>query len=285
MRLIAPVMLSALMLGSVSASSHQSAAPTLESLLRDAAAYLEQYGRDVASVIAQEEYEQRVDVDGRMSRRTLVAEFLVLSDQTGWVEFRDVFQVDGQRVRDRDERLVRLFADAGADARAQGRRIADESARFNLNAQNWRIPRTLNVPMTALRYLRREHQSRSAFQLGRVSKSVATVRFKEKETLPPLIGSNQSARAQGTFWIEVATGRVVKTDLTIKGDSLTANFIVDYADQPSLRLWLPSMMNEAYIIRATGLEGPDGPRIPYVSGHATYTNYRQFTVNTSTDVK
>ena len=60
----------------------------------------------------------------------LRSDVLVIANQaTGWVVFRDVFEVDGKAQRDRDERLMKLFLKPDADTFRQAQRIAEESAR------------------------------------------------------------------------------------------------------------------------------------------------------------
>ena len=85
-------------------------------VLARAGAYLAQYERDVTAVVAQEGYLQRVPIEPR-SRR-LKSELVIVADATGgWVEFRDIFEVDGRARRDRDQRILRLFLKPNADAR------------------------------------------------------------------------------------------------------------------------------------------------------------------------
>ena len=61
------------------------------------------------------------------------------------------------------------------------------------------------------------------------------------------------------------------------GSSVRATITVDFAPQSTLRLWLPSRMEENYAFRTTMTVNIDG--------RATYSNYRQFKVDTSTAIK
>jgi hypothetical protein len=85
-----------------------------------------------------------------MSRegRELKSDLLLvkLGDENFWMQFRDVFEVDRKPVRDRDQRLAKLFIEAKADARTQADSIQQESARYNLGP----LMRTINVPIMAL---------------------------------------------------------------------------------------------------------------------------------------
>src|SRR5580692_7235154 len=60
-----------------------------------------------------------------------------------WVQFRDVFEVDGQPVHDRDQRLAKLFLSPGSGISDQAWQIADESARYNIG----NLQRNINVPV------------------------------------------------------------------------------------------------------------------------------------------
>lgn len=63
-------------------------------------------------------------------------------DDGGWLPFRDVFEVDGRRLRDRDDRLVRLLLHPSRSSTERAQRIMAESTRYNLG----RITRTINIP-------------------------------------------------------------------------------------------------------------------------------------------
>jgi hypothetical protein len=163
----------------------------------------------------------------------------------GWVELRDTFEVDGKRVRDRDERIAQLFMKPHPNAWQQARRIADEGARFNLSPQRFAFNRTLNVPMTALRFLRQPNQYRSTFRVDRVEPSRVVLRFQEEAT-PRLIGSEDGAAASGSFSIDPDSGRVLRTEFVLATRKIIGRFTVEYAEQPALKLWLPVSMVEAY---------------------------------------
>jgi hypothetical protein len=76
--------------------------------------------------------------------RELRSDFLVdksISDQLQ--PFRDVFEVDGVPIRDREQRLAEVFFDTKGDAAARAKEIAREGARYNLGA----VERTINHPL------------------------------------------------------------------------------------------------------------------------------------------
>ena len=268
--------------------------PALEAVLAAVANYLSEYERVVTSVVSEETYIQtvtqqtatvtitslrgveRVSTPTPKSRR-LRSDLVVVSDsRLGWIGFRDVYEVDGTAVRDRDDRVMRLFTQPSPSFRSQAQRIVDESTRFNLNPENIQISRSINMPVLALKFLRRENQERSSFRIGgrpeRDGERLAMVRFEERAK-PRLISTPGESAARGTFWIEPHTGRVVESELRLETGQIAATIRVRYTLDQRLRVWLPSAMDEEYAV--------DGSSV--LEGHALYTNTRQFDVATSTE--
>ena len=92
-----------------------------------------------------------------------------LQGAAGWVTFRDVLTVDKRTVGDREERLLKLLQSPEPNALTQARKIAQESARFNLG----RITRTMNVPDIALEYLQPRHGAASGLKRCAMTRSRA----------------------------------------------------------------------------------------------------------------
>src|SRR5436190_21289426 len=135
----------------------QEAPPPLEVVLARAGTYVAEYQKGLRGIVAEETYLQNVTATrgigprGRLSRegRELKSDLLLVKLGTAedrWLQFRDVFEVDKKPVRDRDQRLYKLFVDAKPEAQAQAEAIQAESARYNVGP----IVRTINVPMLAL---------------------------------------------------------------------------------------------------------------------------------------
>jgi hypothetical protein len=141
--------------------------PAVDDVLRAAAAYVEVYEPQLSGVVSEEAYHQTSRNARGQTRATRLLRsdtLLIRTAAQGWFGFRDVFEVDGKPVRDRDERLSKLFLNPSAGALEQAKRIADESARFNIGTQDGTLIRTINLPTIALAFLRREFQNRSAFK-------------------------------------------------------------------------------------------------------------------------
>jgi hypothetical protein len=264
--------------------------PDLDTVLQRVGDYLARYEQDLTAIVAQEDYRQSYlpsTVPGaatlgavRVSNRRLRSDVLVLADpERGWVTFRDVFEVDGKPVRDRDERLAALFAAPTDEALAKAEAITAESARYNVDVNGISSSRTLNVPTAALLYLRRAFQARSTFTLANVQRSsgrrVAELTFIEQE-LPRIIASPGDLPMGGRAWVDADSGRVQRTslDYTLQNRQLSTEATIDvtYADAPRLALWLPAVMREKYESRL------DGRFIGAITGEATYSNLRRFSV-------
>ncbi|MCC7043512.1 MAG: hypothetical protein IT183_06600 [Acidobacteria bacterium] len=263
-------------------------APGLDRLLAMAAAHVEQYTRGMSNVVAEEDYQQIVREDSIHWRRTRAD--MIVFDVAGngwWVPLRDVFEVDGQPVRERDDRLARLAEvfSSNADAVAQARAISEESARFNLGGFGLGVHRTINTPMTALAFLSAVNQPRSTFSVegtevidGIACRVVTFAEVQEPSLIESLDGIVQ---AGGRFWIEPVSGRVLRAELlaatTLARDrtrSVRGRITTTYVEEGRLSIWVPVRMDEHYdVIR--------GPVTSAIDGRADYSNFRRFGVSTS----
>lgn len=270
----------------------------LRTVLTRAGAYVEQYQEAFSLLVAEERYVQRVtrrverrargeagevrapgrEQDSVIETRQLMSEFAlvrvtagggVAAEASRWLAFRDVVAVDGRPVADRGERLVRLFRDAPADALAQARAIAAESARYNVGD----VVRTVNVPTLALEFFEPRRQPRMRYRrVGETESGGATVwvvAFEERGR-PTLIRSpkGRDVAARGEARIDPESGRIVWTELAPEGPrDLKTRITVVYAPDERVGLWVPVEMRELY--------EREGQRI---TGEAVYTNYRKFQV-------
>jgi hypothetical protein len=217
---------------------------------------------------------QRIPAEAQ-TRRLRSDMLLILEPSSGWVGFRDVFEVNGDSVRDRDERLAKLFIQPNANAVAQAQRIVAEGSRFNLNPAGGGISRTINQPFMALKFLRDTNQARCEFKIDRVPGTESEIRIVFVEKMKPrLIRSPDGAAARGSFRVEPSSGRVTGSELVIQTGAAKASIRVVYAEQPNLKMWLPASMDESYVTLSARIEG-----------HATYTKFRQFKVETDTILK
>ena len=271
--------------------SHASAQePTLDDVLARAGAYVVEFQRTLSGVVAEEQYVQdvrhRFGTSGRVNpllpvHRELKSDLLLVKPAGGdrWMEFRDVFEVDGKPVRDRDERLMRLFVAPSPSSASQTERITNESSRYNIG----NMQRTVNTPVLALTILHPAVQGRFTFKrtdrtdpsLGRATArtpdSVWVLEYKEVEKQTLIRTTNgRDMPARGRFWIEPDTGHVVATELIVEDPIIMGMIDVTYQVEPSIGLLAPAGMRERYEIRRDGSQ---------VDGTATYGRFRTFQVN------
>ena len=213
---------------------------------------------------------------GSSKHRELKADFLIVkATRDIWLPFRDVFEVDHIPVRDREERLAKLFLSnkVGSDDE-NARAIAEESARYNLGA----VQRTINNPVFAFTFLQPDVRPRFKFTAGkpdrRAGDDVRVVEYVE-ETRPTLIdgGSGRDMPAFGRFWIENATGRVVKTELRVEVNNIKANLTTTFRADERLGIDVPSEFREEYDLRDSR-----------VSGVASYSRFRKFEVKSTEEL-
>ena len=276
---------------SVSAKGGQVAeAPSLAAVLAAAGQYVTQFRDQLSGIVAEERYRQRAStpslttkgfLDSRVRRRELRSDFLlVLPEGTDrFVEYRDVFEVDGQPVRDRQERLTGLFLTPSRSTLAQMQAITMESARYNLGL----ITRTLNTPTLALVLLYPDYQPRVTFSRTTDttpsldlnmddqghSTDLWTIEFAENGVETLVSGQRGTfLPAKGRFWIEATSGTVVASELVVKDPDVSALVDVRYALEPDIGVRVPVEMRERYSDRY-------GSR---VEGTASYSNFRRFQV-------
>src|SRR5690348_16642604 len=119
-RVLAALTIAALTAGAAQQRPPDSSNDSLNDLLQRAGRYIALYEREVTAIVADENYLQRFIVEPRTAVRHLLSDMLTIRDETeGWIGFRDVYEVDGQAVRDRTDRLAKLFIDPHPDSRSQ----------------------------------------------------------------------------------------------------------------------------------------------------------------------
>ena len=270
-------------------AANAAAAQTDVSVLIDrAGAYVEQFQRDFGSVVAEERYEQKLHripnpTNTSVQQRggsgpqetTLVSDFLLVEVKgEGWLPFRDVFERDGKRVRDREERLAAIFLKGGRNAFDQARAVMDEGARYNIG----NINRNINTPTLPLAFLTTRHRRRFEFKLGKRDDSDPGVEIEFRETGRPTFVSTTGGRdlpVSGRFWISEADGTVLRTELNALDTGVEAHITVSYQKDDGIGLFAPARMEERY----------RRPRDPMeVQGVATYSRFRRFQVSTSEEL-
>jgi hypothetical protein len=172
-------------------------------------------------------------------------------------------------VRDRDERLAKLLLNSNDDtADERARAITEESARYNLGA----VERTINNPIFALTFLRLELRSRIKFTAGKRDRAAAddirVVDYVEEGRPTVIAGPNgQDMPAFGRFWIEAATGRIIKAEMRVEVKQIKANLTTTFRGDTRLGIDVPAALHEEY-------DMPGGR----LTGVAEYSRFRRFGV-------
>src|ERR1700704_2295019 len=256
---------------------------SLELLLGRGGWYIYDFLEKFSNVVSEETYIQDSSVPmqsamllGRagsgVRNRALKSDFLLVSVSTAqdWVPFRDVFEVDGQLIRDRDSRLAKLFLKPSQNSIEQAHRIQDESSRYNLG----NMRRTINNPVLAIVMLQSDFQQRFHYSLGKMDPKVGPgvwiIEYKE-ETRPSFIRgrSDLDLFAHGRLWIEADTGRLMKTEVLLEQPSLRARITTSFRFDNRFGIAVPYEMQEEY-------KFDNGIKVTAV---ATYDRFRRFDVS------
>jgi len=292
----------ALAVSLVSAQEAPAPAPPLSLVLSRAATYVETFAERVSGFVASEAYEQ--DVRPAINRfgarpggtrlysgalhRELISDLLLVRPvgSDAWMQFRDVTTVDGRKLKDRNDRLAKLFLEPSKSTAAQSRKIMDESARYNIGD----IERNINLPVLALAVLDRRMQGGFQFEMDKgtdkvdLPKSAAfappadalVVTFKETQARTMVISpQGRNLPSNGRFWLDRATSQVHMTEIGIEDLSLKADIFVAYGSVDTINLPVPVEMHERYENKLNGTR---------VEGSATYSNFREFKVSVDEDI-
>lgn len=261
------------------------AQPANQDLVARVGAYVNQFYLSFGSVVAEERYEQAVRRapgssttsvrrgDSGPVATTLVSDFLLVQvPGEGWMPFRDVFERDGQQVRDREERLAKIFLSGTGASLDQARAIMNESARYNIG----NVQRNINTPTLVLVFLTDDQRPHFSFKIGKSEDEGVVIEF--RETVRPTFVRTSNDRdlpVNGRLWVDEQDGTIHKTELHAVDTNVEAHITVTYTQEPGLGLWVPSRMEERY--RA----GRDSAE---VRGTATYSRFRRFQVKTSENI-
>ena len=184
-----------------------------------------------------------------------------------WLELRDVSEVDGRPLRDRNARLERMTRTGEPWTIARARAIIEDNARFNIGPAR----RTINSPSIPLLVLNPPNQPRFSFARAgqeRIGRTITwKVGFREVQhpTLVRTFDGRQDSPMAGWFWIDPATADVLRAEVTC-GPAAETRLTVSYARNARFALTLPANMRERTI----------GSGQDWVEGHCTYSNFRRF---------
>jgi hypothetical protein len=265
--------------------------PSLLDVLTRATDYVTALSTQLSGAVSEDRYEQRTAVretsrfGGFVNappdfRRTLRSDYLLVQSGNSeqYVGFRDVFEVDGKPVRDREERLTQLFLNPSVSGDAQIQGILRDSARYNIGD----VIRNFNVPTLSLLFLRTSYKSHFEFErvadaspslgLDAPMQTAEVWVIEYKETWPTTVIRGRDRAnfpARGRFWIEPTSGRVLVSELVLENSAMHVTIAVRYESDLKMGHLVPAEMRERYDNRQRGSR---------VDGTATYTNFRRFQV-------
>lgn len=205
----------------------------------------------------------------KSNRSVLRSDYLLvqLGVGAGWLPARDVFEAQGAKVRERDDRLVRMFTTGDVQAFDAAMHITSESAKYNLGP----VTRSINIPTLVLMFLHPSKSERFAFadegesMIG--ARLARRVSFKEMAR-PTLIKTTagRDLALTGHVWFDQSNGAVLKTDLSAVDQDVRASVTVTFKPDVALDIWVPDQMIEYYKAARS---------VDEVVATATYSNIRR----------
>jgi hypothetical protein len=192
--------------------------PAVAEIVKKVGDYVAAYGEKTSAIVGTEKYSQIVTFEGQAPIRPkqLIAEFAIVRAGSGWTGFRDVIEVNGEKVPDRKDRLEKLLAES-TGSEADLMRIASENSRYNVGP----ISRNIGVPTAGLFFFQPANLARFTFTKKGNKKinGTDTVELEFKETQRPTMVMRRSGAdvpMEGTLWVVPADGTVVRTRLKMK---------------------------------------------------------------------
>ncbi|OFW46488.1 MAG: hypothetical protein A3J29_19400 [Acidobacteria bacterium RIFCSPLOWO2_12_FULL_67_14b] len=208
---------------------------------------------------------------GAVTRLVLRSDFMLVQlggDGEGWMPFRDAFELKGAKLRERDDRLLKLFQSGDPKRFEKAAEFTEATAKHNLG----NVARTINIPTLALMFLHPRVNERFEFtdegeetMAGRVLRRAAYREAARPTLIKTTRGRNLALT--GRIWIDPFTGTVVKTELNAADPAVRCAITVTFRKDDALDFWVPVLMEE-YYKAALGLDE--------ILATATYSNVRRF---------
>ena len=207
---------------------------------------------------------------GPISQQTIKSDFLLVQlggDGEGFMPFRDAYEVKGRKLRERDDRLLKLFASNDKGRFEKAAKFTDDSSKHNLG----NVARTINIPLLAMMFLHPRVNERFEFTDGGEETIGGRILRKAeyKEVARPTLIKTSRGRdlaMTGLLWVDPFNGTVVKTELNAADPIVRTQIVVTFRREDALDLWVPDKMEE-YYKAYSGLDD--------ILATATYTNIRR----------
>lgn len=252
--------------------------PTTRAAVEAASKYVDNYREEFSAIVCEEHQVQTlVKPNGKVSKtRTLVSDMMLVKVGETWMPlvFRDVISVDGKPVRNRSDRLKKLFIDSPKAAVEQARAISKESGRYDLRPKG-----TGNPPLLPMMVLDPHLVTRFRFTLNGDMLSFV------EEQRPTFLRFARDGRrgdlpTRGSAMVDLATGTIHSATLTAESPEapVSTTFTVKYGEAPTMKLLVPTEMTESYTF-------PTQPKDDRLDSKMTYSAFRRFQVTTSVIIK
>ena len=259
-------------------------------VLSSAMRYVINYEQQFALLVSEEHYTQELQrppnpgdnlsqrnpgggmrAGGQQNLQTFKSDFLLVQlgmDGEGWMPFRDTFEVKGKKVRDRNDRLLKLFLE-------NDKRSFEKAGEFNENSNKnhlGNVARTINIPTLGMMLLHPRVNERFEFTDGGEETIAGRVlrRAMYREAARPTLIKTTRGRdlaLTGTIWIEPFSGAVVKTEMNAADPALRCQVTVSFRRDEALEMWVPEKMEEYYKANLA---------VDDILATATYTNVRRY---------
>ncbi len=207
---------------------------------------------------------------GAIATQSIKSDFLLVQlggDGEGWMPFRDAYEVKGRKLRERDDRLLKLFTSNDKQRFEKGAELSAATHKFNLG----NVARTINIPTLGMMFLHPRVNERFEFTDGGEENIAGRILRKAvyKEVARPTLIKTTRGRdlaLTGFLWIDPFSGTVVKSELNAADPTVRCQVTVTFRRDESLDLWVPEKMEEFY----KAFSGLDD-----ILATATYTNVRR----------
>jgi hypothetical protein len=207
---------------------------------------------------------------GSMNLQTIKSDYLLVQlggDGEGFMPFRDSYEVKGRKLRERDDRLLKLFTSSDKGRFEKAAAMNSSSAKHNLG----NVVRTINIPMLAMMFLHPRVNERFEFTDGGEETIGGRILRKAvyKEVARPTLIKTSRGRdlaMTGFIWIDPFSGTVVKTELNAADPIVRTQVIVTFRRDDGLDMWVPEKMEEYYKAYSA---------VDDIFATATYSNVRK----------
>jgi hypothetical protein len=259
-------------------------------VLSSAMRYVMNYEQQFALLVSEEHYVQELQrppnpgdnlsranpgggmrAGGAMNVQNIKSDFILVQlgmDGEGWMPFRDAFEVKGKKLRDRDDRLLKLFLDNDKNAFDKAARFNEASTKLHLG----NVARTINIPTLGMMLLHPRVNERFEFTDGgeeTIAGRVVRKAVYREAARPTLIKTTRGRdlALTGSIWIDPFTGAVVKTEMNAADPAVRCQVSVTFRKDDGVEMWVPDKMVEYY---KASLAVDD------ILATATYTNVRKY---------